>query len=99
MYNIRLDLHIGKGESKPWEDGVRLDKPQIKLLIPGRTRNSNLYNWGHHHSGGAIQQRIDKPYGPGFNMQYFPNIFILLCAPNFKFKLKHKFAVVNYTKS
>ena len=23
-----------------------------------------------------------KPYGPGFNMQYFPNIFILLGAPN-----------------
>ena len=44
MYNFRLDLHIGKGESEPWEDGVGLDEPRIKLLIPGKTRNSNLYN-------------------------------------------------------
>ena len=40
-----------------------------------------------------------KPSGPGINMQYFSNIFILIGALNVEIPFKHKNAVVNCTLS
>ena len=38
----------------------------------------------------SLKYPIPKPYGPGFNMQFFPNIFILHAALNVRLSLKQK---------